>query len=484
MASSVKALFSRLRGKPRQAVPDLTMPAHRLAALRSRALDGELPDAEIGRESAPDLQATDLRTDDGASFAGPRPIVLVRRPRGPDDDWSHATSWFGGLPKLGDAPWPRGEDGTRLPFAAQVHLAEVAPLRPEAALPSSGSLAFFLGDGAVIHVPAGAAAFTPAPADLPPAYEEGGYPFQEPSLLSRPVFPFWPVDFLPIDLPDELRDYRNVDRHEAIEAAVHDAVTARIPRRDVALGATSLSERLGGVTLPVWWHGVDHVIATLRQELSTAPARRQSHVASRDQAHDKLASADMAADASPEEVSAAQASLTRLEDLIRRFDAQLAGLPAMVQALEGFAAERDRWTPLTDEERSVLVDALATVSRQFREIVPSATAFDIGALSVLSLRAMMTGDVAAFAAIPEPIREAINDHYRLPPQGLQQMFGLGLNIQTAAYDHEGDVLLLQLVYDDMMEWRFGDMGAFQFWIAPEDLAARHWDRVTITFECD
>jgi uncharacterized protein YwqG len=63
------------------------------------------------------------------------------------------------------------------------------------------------------------------------------------------------------------------------------------------------------------------------------------------------------------------------------------------------------------------------------------------------------------------------------------MFGLGSAIQTALYDHEDDVLLLQLRYDDMMEWRFGDMGAFQFWISPEDLAEQRWDRVTMTFEC-
>jgi uncharacterized protein YwqG len=43
-------------------------------------------------------------------------------------------------------------------------------------------------------------------------------------------------------------------------------------------------------------------------------------------------------------------------------------------------------------------------------------------------------------------------------------------------------LLLQLVYDDLMEWFFGDVGAFQFWISPDDLKRQRWSRVQVTFE--
>jgi uncharacterized protein YwqG len=44
-------------------------------------------------------------------------------------------------------------------------------------------------------------------------------------------------------------------------------------------------------------------------------------------------------------------------------------------------------------------------------------------------------------------------------------------------------LLLQLAYDDMMFWGFGDNGVYQFWIKRDDLAARNWDAVKLTFEC-
>jgi len=43
-------------------------------------------------------------------------------------------------------------------------------------------------------------------------------------------------------------------------------------------------------------------------------------------------------------------------------------------------------------------------------------------------------------------------------------------------------MLLQLVYDDMLHWKFGDMRAFQFWIHPDDLARANWAAVRLTFD--
>ena len=100
-----------------------------------------------------------------------------------------------------------------------------------------------------------------------------------------------------------------------------------------------------------------------------------------------------------------------------------------------------------------------------------------------TLNAMMTGDEHAFAAMPEPMRALINESYLLPTQGWHQMFGTGVDIQgNAAVENEGNVMLLQLVYDDMIAWRFGDMGAFQFWIPPEELALGRWKAARVTFE--
>jgi uncharacterized protein YwqG len=64
------------------------------------------------------------------------------------------------------------------------------------------------------------------------------------------------------------------------------------------------------------------------------------------------------------------------------------------------------------------------------------------------------------------------------------MFGRGVDIQgNAAAENEGNLLLLQLMYDDMIGWQFGDMGAYQFWISPDDLLRGNWNGVGLTFEC-
>ena len=97
---------------------------------------------------------------------------------------------------------------------------------------------------------------------------------------------------------------------------------------------------------------------------------------------------------------------------------------------------------------------------------------------------MATAPDEAYRTIPEGLRRAINEHYLNSPDPCHQMFGEGVDIQgNAAADNEGNHMLLQLMYDDMMRWIFGDMGAYQFWISPEDLAARNWAGVAVTFEC-
>lgn len=41
-------------------------------------------------------------------------------------------------------------------------------------------------------------------------------------------------------------------------------------------------------------------------------------------------------------------------------------------------------------------------------------------------------------------------------------------------------MLLQLVYDEMMHRKFGDIGAYQFWIPPDDLAQGNWAAMRLT----
>jgi hypothetical protein len=67
-----------------------------------------------------------------------------------------------------------------------------------------------------------------------------------------------------------------------------------------------------------------------------------------------------------------------------------------------------------------------------------------------------------------------------------QMLGVGKNLQGTAEEHYADglVLLLQIDSDKAVdsEFVFCDMGAAQFWIKPDDLAAGRFDRAWGTTE--
>ena len=64
-----------------------------------------------------------------------------------------------------------------------------------------------------------------------------------------------------------------------------------------------------------------------------------------------------------------------------------------------------------------------------------------------------------------------------------QLLGRGSCVQTAADDMgEEHLLLLQLSPDTALGWDMGDAGVLQYWIRPDDLAARRFENVIATFE--
>jgi hypothetical protein len=64
-----------------------------------------------------------------------------------------------------------------------------------------------------------------------------------------------------------------------------------------------------------------------------------------------------------------------------------------------------------------------------------------------------------------------------------QMFGLGEVVQVAADDMKDRyLLLLQLAPDAALNWTVGEMGPLQYWITPEDLAARRFENTVLTIE--
>lgn len=212
------------------------------------------------------------------------PIAIIRKARDKDRDWSNDRSWFGGLPKLGGQAWPRGKNGVPLPFVAQLDLAEIAAANPDTPLPREGSLAFFINEGAVLHVPPGDHQPTPAPDDLPHAYEEDGYPLPEVrSPLTHSLFPFWPVEPARMRLPEDLPPVsEDEDDLEIIDAAQVVASAAITPRREYAFSTGGrLTEGIAGAET-MWWYGAGLVLRQLQAALAYVPraiAGRESSIA-------------------------------------------------------------------------------------------------------------------------------------------------------------------------------------------------------------
>jgi hypothetical protein len=425
------------------------------------------------------------------------PIVVSLRARNADERWNAAKSWFGGLPRLGQQAWPRGRtSGKPLPFAAQLDLAEIAAANPNGPLPSEGSLAFFLDEGAVVYVPPAADQMpTNPPGGGTPAFEPSGELFpQKPSPWARMSFPRWPVEFTVLELgPIEPPDGEDDTPGDSLRAAMNKAVLKRFERRQFFFGAKQAFESMGENPPPCWWYSAQSYAELLKVAAFHAgdveKARRPYLEKARAEVarlKPKLALGVFGKKTAPPDEALAKAlkELERCEAQDTEYRRQLAGFGAFIAEAEAFASGRAPWDRMTPDESQRFKRLFVRGHDEFSDIVRFRTPHRIDDLATETLLVMATGDDAAFSAMPAPIRDLINVRYRLPSQGWHQMFGLGVDIQgNAAVENEGNHLLLQLMYDDMIAWRFGDMGAFQFWISPKDLASRNWSGVKLTFEC-
>ncbi|GGN51768.1 hypothetical protein GCM10011349_24640 [Novosphingobium indicum] len=405
----------------------------------------------------------------------PRPVALIRKPRERDRDWFDDLSWLGGLPRLGTTAWPCDTSGTPLPFAAQIDLAELAAACPESPLPQTGSLAFFLGTGAVVAVPEGHSEFAEAPGNLPPAYDEGGHPFPaQPGRLSRHFFPFWPVQPVAIDLPETLRTPHGEPWQYEANEKMAEQIERHARPRDTLFTA---HEDTG-----LWWHGVNHLADQLHAafDASGRPvALKRDSVGHAQEALAAIENEGLEADPRLEE---AKEDLARKQADLAAIEAQRNGLPDMLAAIEQFIAGRDPWEPLTSDECAIVDEFLTELHANYADVVRHNVPSSVTDLAALSLRTMVTDTTEAVAALPDDQLARINREFRMPTRHPHLMFGPGSSHNPAAHAGRGDILLLQLAYDDMIEWRWGEMGLFQFWISEDDAAAGRWDRARLSFD--
>ena len=332
---------------------------------------------------------------------------------------------------------------------AWIDLRELAERAPGTPLPDDGALAFFLSAlehgcaCAVIHVSQIDSAETDPPEDAPPAYLPYGEVFSLDARVGSRTFPRWPVELTQL-----------VPESPAEEEDLSAVVSRHANRRQHAFAASTARQALGDSPLPTYWQTARQLAERLNAAMSRLDALRAS-----------------------------KAKHSASSDALSAFDAGRQAFIEFTEEVGRWSTGRLTWEAMTPDEIQMLTAMHARARQEFgtysRAYTPNAAKdLETEALRVLA----RAHDPAAWTALPAPVRELLDQDYQLPVSSWHQMFGRGVDIQGAVEEHRDDYLLLQLVYDDLMEWLFGDVGAFQFWISADALRRREWSRASVTFE--
>jgi hypothetical protein len=279
---------------------------------------------------------------------------------------------------------------------------------------------------------------------------------------------------------------------DADEEAQVAAVARSFVRRQFFFTAREAYKEVGEAERRFWWHSAQHYAQCLQTSLRHAPARIEVTRKYLNAAQSRLARLHpvgffsaiglKSKEPSPE-AKKAQDEVARLEAQVAELERTAAELEPFVREVAGWARGSDPWQPMPPEAVAQLRTIFERGRSVFAEFTRHTTPRSLPDLETETLLALATAGDRGYASLPEGIRSLINQQYLLPTQTWHQMFGRGVEIQgNAAAENEGNVMLLQLVYDDMLHWRFGDMGAYQFWIPPDDLVRGNWAAVRISFE--
>ena len=341
----------------------------------------------------------------------PLPTLLVyRRPRQVDGDWTNARSWFGGAPRIGATPWPRDKKAEPLVFVAQIDLAEVAAKTSRTSLPDDGSLAFFIGsDGRVVFVPEGESR-TPVmpPPGTPDLVTCGGEADWRTDLSGRPLFPFWPVDFAVLDVTPPTSD-EDEDAVEALAAAEAAAVGKLFPRRKSIL---TPDQAFAGPPIPDWWQTALHYASYLDKAIVNIPNLIKREQGSLEWA---LQQVEEAQSKGPTEVNKAQAYVALCERKIATLHELQPAFLEFAAEVSNFSTGRDPWA-LMDPDELAHLSFLWARNPEFAAFHSNQGRFPVDYLKDDMFKALPASDTPAFAALPTPVRALINQKRAPRPQ--------------------------------------------------------------------
>jgi hypothetical protein len=188
--------------------------------------------------------------------------------------------------------------------------------------------------------------------------------------------------------------------------------------------------------------------------------------------------------ADPQKVTALEAEIARHEKRLADMAALEPALRKEIDKFTVFVAGRDPWTRMTDEEVEAFAAGVTSNGTQLEELLRYRVPERLDQCE-RDMLVTIAGDDGGYRALPPRLRDRVDREFAMPLGIPHQMFGRPADIQGGAIDNdaEGSHLLLQLGHDDLLRWSFGDNGVYQFWISPQDLAARNWLGVRLTFEC-
>lgn len=446
----------------------------------------------------------------------PRNAVLWTRSAIPTAG-SECTSYFGGLPRLPpNLQWPRLQlasswDGSRAPgsptFLGQIDFADIAAFARAERLPSSGVLYFFCDTCFVDGEPAHKVLFAPEGcADCPErAPPDDLMRLAETSFYSGRDWrgndePFGRIDFRYALTPHVFKSYQGWsetgDEHRY--GAAHDKV--QIPALEKVFGPLTPEDRTAEMTPSeradkTGWQGL---------MFPSWPCSRRFYEEFRRAFEHLLKGARPSGEIKPPVDADDPVSLafyTQIKADLARWSAEIAAfeddapLPGELRnsIRAWFIATRARALDLYYGSGSVSEKAVVFEPWELSRTRDDSMWFAANA-AIAAPNAMGGWDGATLrAALKHRVERWTYPMYnmttrielKLLSRPMHQTLGYGERCQSAAEDHAGDVLLLQLSPRDCLGWqgRYSSM-LLQFWIKPKDLAAKRFDRVEMTSECD
>lgn len=370
--------------------------------LLKRAIRNELPAIQRERQAAEGAH-------DGPS------IVLARRRRGAGFDPSRdGTSWFGGLPALGDMTWPLDAEGRPMTPLAQIDLTGLAAHLQVPGLPEEGSLAFFAalpekGEwfGRVRHVAGPVGATTKPPGALRPVEDHTvGGPLRrgEPG-EGQLLFPRMALEIVPAPGKDPAR-----------KAEVERVLG---PGRSYNLDATLFKDALSPDrlfnrdSLLRFLHGAKIALGAGEKAEAALRKMQASYTASEAALVAKLETASEGREEMEARLQGLRAALGPLERSLANFPATVADLAAEHDVMETWAQTGDRWAPLTEAEQATLAPLLApwTEHRGLGHVhLDQCYGIHrrVGDCVSETLLVMSVAEDRVFAALPQTVQEAVN----------------------------------------------------------------------------